>query len=454
MVLNLEQFEIFVPSKRTLAVMGMPIAHSLSPALHAEFAKEMSLDFDYVALEVSPEEFPRAVELAKEKLCGFNLTMPLKQMIIPYLDCVDDEVSLTGSANTVAVKEGKLYGYTTDGIGLRDALLTKLDTLDSKEILILGAGGAARSVASSLAKSGAIITVAVRNEEKGKVFAKDLNCNYIMIDNVPDKFDILINATPIGMNASDPAPIDISKLKKVNFVYDCIYNPPMTALLKDAKKAGIAYDSGLSMLVFQGAYAQSCWFNISIPTDASNKIIKALRARHALSRLKTVYNKSNIVLTGFMGSGKTTIGKWLSEALDVDFIDLDAKIESEQGMKISEIFDKNGEEYFRALETKACEDCLKLENMVIATGGGTVIRFENDKILKKNSLIIFLNRTIDEIYHNLEGSTNRPLLNVDNVKEHIRSLYEFRQPQYLERSDIAVSFPEDADPINEILLSI
>ncbi len=454
MVYNLKDFETFTPTKKTLAVMGNPIAHSLSPVLHLELAKKAGLDFDYIALQVSPEEFPRVLELAREKLWGFNLTMPLKQQVIPYLDYADDEVSLTGSANTIVVKDGKLYGYTTDGVGLCDALLMEFDTLNEKEVLILGAGGAARSVASALIRRNAKVTVAVRSKEKGERFTKDIACDFVLMNDISDKFDIFINATPLGMNSDDPAPVDISTLEKLSFVYDCIYNPPMTKLLINAKEQGIGYDNGLSMLVLQGAYAERHWFDATFDKDIIKGIIKKLRAQNAILRLKDVYNKSNIVLTGFMGSGKTTVGKWLAEVLGVEFVDLDSKIETEQNMKITEIFDKYGEEYFRKLETKACEDCLRFENTVISTGGGTVIRFDNDKILKKNSLIIFLNRTLDEIYRNLQGSTNRPLLQVQNVEEHIRSLYEMRQPQYLERADIAVTFPGGADPVNEILLFI
>lgn len=454
MVLNLKQFEEFTPKKKTFAVMGFPISHSLSPVLHGEFSKETGIDFDYIAIEILPEEFPETIKLAREKLSGFNLTMPLKQIVIPYLDELDTEVKVTGSANTVMVKDGKLHGYTTDGVGLVDALLLNFSSLDNKNTLILGAGGAARSVASSLIQCNAKVTVAVRSQEKGEKFAADFSCDYVLFDEIQDNFDILINVTPVGMKADDPSPVDISKLKKLEFVYDCIYNPPLTKLLKDAKSFGIPYDNGLSMLVLQGAHSEKHWFGIDMPIDISRKIIKSLRANLALKRLKDIYNKENIVLTGFMGSGKTTVGKWLADALSLDFIDLDVKIETEQKMKISEIFDKFGEEYFRSLETKACKDCLNLSNTVIATGGGTVIRNDNDKTLKENSLIIFLNRTIDEIYKNLEGSTNRPLLQVDNVNEHIRSLYESRQPLYMASSDISVTFPQGFDAVDEILLSI
>ncbi|MBR5479858.1 MAG: shikimate dehydrogenase [Clostridia bacterium] len=454
MVLNLEEFKKFTPKKKTIAVMGKPIHHSLSPILHTEFSKETGIDFDYIALEVSPDEFPAALKLAKEKLCGFNLTMPLKQTVIPYLDEADKEVTLTQSANTVVINNGRLHGYTTDGVGLVDALLLKTETLKNKAVLILGAGGAARSVASALVASGVVVSVAVRSEEKGKAFSSILPCNYVLFDDIYDKYDILINATPVGMNDDDLPPIDISKLQRLTLVYDCIYNPPMTKLLRDARDSGIAYDNGLSMLVLQGAYSEQYWFSADISNAVIDSIMRKLRASQALARLAEVHGKSNIVLTGFMGCGKTTIGKMLADAIGFDFVDLDEKIESEQNMKITEIFSKYGEEFFRKLERNACQDCTNLKHTVIATGGGTVIRSDNAEILKKNSLLIFLNKKLDEIYRNLEGSTNRPLLMVENVHEHIRSLYEFRQPQYLERSELDVTFPDGAEPVNEILLSI
>lgn len=462
MVYHLQEFENFHPQRQTLAVFGNPVSHSLSPALHMEFGRETGIDFDYIALEVTEEEFPRALELAREKLCGFNLTMPFKQLVIPFLSEQSEDVKRTGSANTVSVIDGKFHGFTTDGVGLCDALRFMIPSLQDQRVLILGAGGTARSVADEIARSGASVTVAVRSKEKGEKFVRDLQdatgstaFSYVMFDAIPDAFDILINTTPVGMKPGDPAPVNLYNFTNLKCVYDCIYSPPMTQLLRDAQARHILWDNGLSMLVLQGAYSETNWYHASFSDETVKDIIARLRAQQALSRLHHVYGKTNIALTGFMGSGKTTIGKRLAQLLHMNFVDLDAKIEAEQRMKITEIFDKRGEEYFRTLETRACEDCLKLENTIISTGGGTVIRYDNDKILKKNSLIVFLNRTFHEIERNLQGSSSRPLLQVNNVREHIRSLYDFRQPQYLERTDITVDFPGDhIDAAQHVLLFI
>ncbi len=456
MVYHLEDFEQFTPQRQTLAVFGNPVAHSLSPALHQEFGRESGVDFDYIALEVTEEEFPRALELARQKLCGFNLTMPFKQLILPYLSELSDAVRSSGSANTVSVINGKFYGFTTDGAGLCAALLCMIPTLSGQRVLILGAGGAARSITDELLKANASVTIAARNSEKSAAFAADFKgaVSCVPFDAIPDAFDVLINATPIGMRMSDSAPVNLFNLTELRCVYDCIYNPPMTPLLRDAQKRRLLWDNGLSMLVLQGAFSQMHWFHTAFSDDMIEQTITTLRAQQALRRLHEVHGKTNIALTGFMGCGKTTIGKRLAQLLHMNFVDLDAKIEAEQRMKITEIFDKRGEEYFRELETRACEDCRNLKNTVISTGGGTVIRFDNDKILKEDALIVFLNRTFAEIERNLEHSTNRPLLQVNNVREHIRSLYEFRQPQYLERADISVEFSSDdvEDAVQHVLL--
>ena len=463
MVYDLKSFEKFIPNKKTYAVFGNPISHSLSPALHTQLATESGMDFDYIAIETSNEDFPYALELAKEKLCGFNLTMPFKQLVLPYVEVMHENVLRSGSANTIKVVNGKLHAFTTDGIGLCAALRLSVKSLAGERVLILGAGGTARSVAAQIAIEGAHVTVAVRSAEKGEVFVRELSektgltaFSYVMFNKIPDSFDILINTTPVGMNNENLAPVNLSDFTGLKLVYDCIYSPPMTPLLRDAEKLGIPWDNGLSMLVLQGAYSERHWFDASFDNEIIKKTIHNLRVQHAISRLKSVYNKSNIALTGFMGSGKTTIGKLLAEALNMDFIDLDAKIENEQKLKITEIFDKYGEDHFRALETKACEDCIKLENTVISTGGGTVIHYENDKILKNSSVILFLNRTFEQIEKNLQGSTSRPLLQVNNVREHIRSLYDLRQPQYIDKADISVTFQNNdvSDAAEHILYFI
>jgi len=450
-VYSLQEFESFIPKRKTFAVFGSSAAFSLSPTLHNEIFCHCGVDMEYIAITAAPDELPRAIELARKKLSGFNCTIPYKQTIIPYLSYTDKRVSVLGAANTIAVKDGKLYGYNTDGEGFYHALALNNVSLTGKNVLLLGCGGAALAIAYEAAIRGAkTITVAARSEEKAKTFINTLKCatelnifTFLPIDCASGKFDIVVNATPVGMAGTEnSSPVDLNKLDCVSFVYDCIYHPPMPKLLKDTDERRIRWDNGLSMLVLQGAKAHEHWLgSAEYDDDMLTNVIDYISVKQACQRLNDIWKRSNIALTGFMGCGKTTIGKKLAELMGMNFVDLDQKIEKEQGMSISEIFEKRGEMYFRELETQACHDLNTLENTVIATGGGTVIRDQNADILKKNCLIVLLNQELSQIEQNLKGSYARPLLQVSNVSEHIKSLYDFRTPQYLANSDVIVNFP-------------
>ncbi|MEG2571010.1 MAG: hypothetical protein RSA70_06205, partial [Clostridia bacterium] len=315
MVLSMAQFEAFVPMRNTLAVFGNPIEHSLSPALHIEFGRQSGLDFDYIAINVTPDEFPRAMELAREKLYGFNCTMPFKKLVVPYLDEIDEASKMLASVNTVLVHNKRLIGCSTDGAGMLDALTLSGCTIPNMQVLIVGNGGAALSIAHDLALGGAHITALVRSAEKGRIFADTLKdaagldaFSWTLAPDLTDDYDIIINATPLGMSDGDASPVNLNDFTRVKHVSDCIYDPPITALLLEAAKKGISWENGLPMLVAQGARSQKFWFNIEFSPEELSNTILSLRASRAKTRLNAVRGKANIALTGFMGCGKTTIG--------------------------------------------------------------------------------------------------------------------------------------------------
>ncbi len=451
-VYSMQEFEHFKPERRTLALFGSSAAFSLSPSLHNEIFSKSGIDAQYIAVTSSPDELPHALSLAREKLVGFNCTIPFKQTIIPYLSQMSDQVSVLGAANTISVVNGEFHGYNTDGIGFSQALKLNSVSLKDKHVLLLGCGGAALAVAYEAARCGAKkITVAARSADKAEEFIKRLRSatcldifNHVPLDTVCGEYDILVNATPVGMGETQHlSPVNLDRLSNLSFVYDCIYHPPMPKLLKDADERGIPWDNGLSMLVLQGAMAHKYWFgSCNYSDELISDVINHIGVKQASERLNSLWKRSNIALTGFMGCGKTTVGKKLADIMGMDFIDLDQKIEKDMNMSISDIFEKHGESYFRELETRACMDLIKLKNTVIATGGGTVIRNRNADILKENCVIVYLNRSLPQIERNLKGSHSRPLLQVPNVSEHIKSLHEFRAPQYLQSSDVVVYFPE------------
>ncbi|NLK61821.1 MAG: shikimate kinase [Fusobacteria bacterium] len=140
--------------------------------------------------------------------------------------------------------------------------------------------------------------------------------------------------------------------------------------------------------------------------------------------------KSNLVLVGFMGAGKSVIGKTLAKMLEMDIVDTDKMIESKMNMKINEIFEKYGEEYFRNIETEIAKDCLNFSNTIISTGGGIVLKEENINYLKQNSVVFLLNASAETIYDRVKNKTDRPLLKVENPLEKIKEMLEFRKKYY------------------------
>ena len=227
-----------------LCVIGSPVSHSLSPAIHAEFLRQAGIDGSYTAQEVTEDTLPAFVAAAKAGAWdGFNVTMPLKEHIVPLLDELGSEV--TASVNTVVVRQGRAIGHNTDGAGFLQALPI---SPPGKRCLILGAGGAARAICDALLGAGAEVTVCSR---KGVALPG--------ADIMPwpelhaAGFDLLVNATPLGMAGHGEFP-DLSFLCQLPAhaaVFDLVYHPEETALLRHAKALGLNTVGGLALLYAQ-----------------------------------------------------------------------------------------------------------------------------------------------------------------------------------------------------------
>ncbi|MDR0857415.1 MAG: shikimate dehydrogenase [Oscillospiraceae bacterium] len=226
-----------------LAVIGHPVGHSKSPAIHTRFAADTGLDVEYTAIDVTYETLPRFIERARREFAGFNVTMPLKQEIVRYLD-----ETVADAVNTVVVKNGKLYGYSTDGTGVIAALRERYPDLSGKKIVILGFGGAAKSAVSALTDIGADVTVHKRNPGAA---ALDFGKLALLCESA----DVVINATSLGMSGCDSfAEFDwLDSLKAGAAVFDFVYNPLNTELLAEATIRGLTVIGGLSLLTAQAA---------------------------------------------------------------------------------------------------------------------------------------------------------------------------------------------------------
>jgi len=274
-----------------VGIIGYPLEHSLSPAMHNAAFRELDLNFDYVAFEVAPPDLKDALAgLRALKINGFNVTVPHKETIIPFLDDLTKVARDIGAVNTVVCQNQKMIGYNTDGPGLIESLKedAKFDPRE-KKIVILGAGGAGRAAATMLGEQGAkSITISDIAENKAVRLVEYLlsysnaPCQEVKMDSaeLQDKIsaaDLLINATPIGMSPNSeetPLPENI-KLPSNLLVYDLVYNPRETKLLKTAKSSGAKTCSGLGMLVRQGALAFTLFTGEEAPLNTMRKVVEA-----------------------------------------------------------------------------------------------------------------------------------------------------------------------------------
>jgi shikimate dehydrogenase len=229
---------------KLLAVIGHPVSHSLSPYIQNKFLEAAGLDFAYMAFDVTRETLPAFLAAAKTlQITGFNVTMPLKEAILPFLGELDEIALACGAVNTVVSRDGALTGYNTDGEGLLLSLNGAIPDFHGKNALVLGAGGASKAVSAALRGAGASVTALSRREIHAE-----------LEKHVPDA-DLIVNATPLGMENHD-AFSDFGILdgaKSAILVYDLVYNPRETALLREARRRGLAVAHGVSLLVCQAA---------------------------------------------------------------------------------------------------------------------------------------------------------------------------------------------------------
>ncbi len=274
-----------IDSKTTICgIIGKPLGHSLSPAMHnAAFAK-LGLDFIYLALEIEKNELKDTLkELVKRDFRGLNVTLPYKIAIMDFLDEIDDIACEIGAVNTLVNRNGTLKGYNTDSIGAMEALKRAGVELEnsSNKILILGAGGAARAVATPLAKMGSELIIANRTHQKGEElagmlskFANSKAIGFNEIGDVVDEVNILINCTSAGMKGGlKDSPFPTHLLRSDLVVFDIVYSPKDTPLLLAAKKAGAKIIYGYEMFIYQGAAAFELWTGHHAPEEVMREVV-------------------------------------------------------------------------------------------------------------------------------------------------------------------------------------
>lgn len=260
---------------------GYPLGHSVSPEIHRRLFALEHIPYAYEVHELPPERFEEAWPVLAA-LKGFNITLPHKTRVIPYLDELHESAAFYGSVNTVLRRDdGTHIGFNTDC----DGFLRTLENRDipiAGSVCVLGAGGVGRMFALECARRGAAVSVAVRQSgrERAAILAREMEEKLrqklciLDIAGLKGPFDLLINATPVGMYpGAEACPVDPVLVRHCGAVFDCIYNPRETRLVRAAKKAGAAAAGGADMLVWQAAAAHQYWHGASIPEDAVKAMI-------------------------------------------------------------------------------------------------------------------------------------------------------------------------------------
>ncbi len=245
-------------------LIGHPLGHSMSPQIHERlFALEGRAD-SYTLFSFPPEELEAQIPVLRG-LDGFNITIPYKQAILPYLDSLDDSAALYGAVNTVRMQGGRMTGYNTDCDGFLRTMQAHEFSLQTS-VCVAGAGGVGRMFAIEAVRQGAALTIAVRDPAKGQALAQEIGERFgcpvqvSPLDALDRPFGLIINATPVGMSPkTGVSPLPKSVVAQAGAVFDCIYNPRETRLLQDAREAGVPAAGGMEMLVWQAAVAHEIW---------------------------------------------------------------------------------------------------------------------------------------------------------------------------------------------------
>jgi shikimate dehydrogenase len=267
---------------RVCALIGDPVGHTVSPAMHNAAFKKLGLDYLYIPFQVKPEELSKAVAgLRALGVRGFNVTIPHKVTVIPLLDALDPLAGKIGAVNTVVNEGGRLTGFNTDGAGFLRALTDKAIMPRDKDVVVMGAGGASRAISYVLAGEGARLTILNRKleldwaENIARLIHKELDqevktgeLNSRNLSSALKNADILVNATSVGMSPDgNRSPVPTGLLERRLVVFDIVYNPVMTRLLEDARAAGARAIGGVEMLAWQGALAFEKWTGRPAPVE-------------------------------------------------------------------------------------------------------------------------------------------------------------------------------------------
>lgn len=415
-------------------LIGKTLVHSYSKEIHEALGR-----YQYQLFSLAEDEMPDFINARDFR--GLNVTIPYKKDVIPLCDEVTDLARGIGAVNTLFWKNASgagasesisqedkiLVGHNTDYEGFLYAASRAGIDFEGKDVLILGTGGTSLMARRAAAdQNAAKIYIASRHPETDPPSGSEIQdagilstVSYDQLPEIADSIDVIVNTTPVGTFPNNMQQlIRLKDFPGCQAVIDVIYNPFKTALLLEAEKLGLKYTNGLPMLVAQATAAAGYFLGTPGAFQKENqRIIKSMKQR-----------MGNIVLIGMPGTGKSLIGKLLAELTGKTLQDTDAKIKEEAKMTIPEIFEKEGETGFRDRESAICKKLGKERNLIIATGGGAILRPENVDALRQNGTLVHITRSIDKL-----PTRGRPLSqNIETLKK----MEAQRMPLYKAAADI------------------
>ncbi len=412
---------------RIYAVAGRPILHSRSPEMfNAAFA---SVPVDAVYTRLTAPCVEDVIRIVREAgFSGLNITSPFKESVIPLLDNISEEARVVGAVNTVLVNEGRFTGHNTDVEGVREALRCHGVSPFGKRAVVIGAGGAARAALCALRSEGAEVVVANRTFHKAAGLAEEFGCRATPLQKVARDLredSILISAVPALEETVLPS------IPGRFTVLDGRYASE-TTLCAEARRRGCMVIDGREWLLFQGAAAFRLFTGLEAPLEA----MRAALYRRCQGDRRN--GDRNVAFVGFMGTGKSSVAAETAKRAGMTFIDIDGAIEEEAGCVVFRIFSERGEAAFRDMEEREIHRIRPDSQVVIACGGGAVLRPQNRETLKNDCTVIWLWAGMETVRERIDTDGKRPLYRSDDSAV-IRQMLADRLSLYASVSDLVIS---------------
>ncbi|MDD8039638.1 MAG: shikimate kinase [Acidobacteriota bacterium] len=405
------------------AVAGHPVLHSLGPGLFAAGFRAAGIAGQYTRLAVENAAQIRRLAAALD-LAGLNITSPFKETILPFLDEIDPDARKIGAVNTVIRRDGRLIGWNTDPDGAVRALTARGLDVSGRSVLVLGAGGAGRAAVFGMRRAGARVVLVNRTPERAESASKELGCAWLG----PEKTAAAAADAEIivSCRSTDERPFDPGLLRPDHVVLDARYQG--SRLADEAAARGAVVVPGREWLLHQAAAGFTLFTGEPAPVEEMRK---------AAARFQPERRSKAIALAGFMGAGKSAVGRILAQRGNRRFADVDALVEAAAGETVADIFARRGEAAFRIMERAVIRGLDDDPETVIALGGGSVLDPEIRAVLKDRAMTFWVYADpVESAARLAEGS--RPLLEKTRSPGEIAALFKARVPAYAAAADAVI----------------